>query len=108
MEGSKIDSDTKKPALKPWQERLEQGRLAAGWTLKDLAQQLGVSLQNVSQVEKGRQSMTVERLLDTCAALNLRTEWVLHGTGRQFVGSPPTPTGKPRPANAPNYHHLRS
>ncbi|GAA4393508.1 helix-turn-helix transcriptional regulator [Hymenobacter koreensis] len=72
--------------MNDYRSRLAKGRELAGMTLKDLAEALGVSLQNVSQVERGKQSMTVERLLQTCAVLRLRTEWVLHGTGPMFVG----------------------
>ncbi len=83
-----------KPVFTPadYQRRFHEARLAAGWSLKSVGEALGKTLQYVSQFEQGRNEMTVGQFLKACEALNLRTDWVLHGEGKMFQGAPPTPT----------------
>jgi hypothetical protein len=61
---------------------------------------VGKSLQYVSQFEQGRNEMTVAQFVRACAALHLRTEWVLEGVGPMFRrgGRPTAPKPPGRPA----------
>jgi transcriptional regulator with XRE-family HTH domain len=100
MQEDLIIIDKQKADIKPYQQRLREGRLLAGWSLKAVAEALGKSLQYVSQFEQGRNEMTVAQFVAACEALSLRSEWVLEGIGPVFVrGAQARPTKKQgRPA----------
>ncbi|RPD50042.1 XRE family transcriptional regulator [Hymenobacter sediminis] len=83
-----------------YQRRFKEGRIAAGASLKAVADEVGVSLQTIGQFELGKQSMKIDNFLKACEALHLRTDWVLHGTGPMFTGARPVPTKRGgRPAD---------
>lgn len=75
-----------------YQRRFKEGRLAAGASLQSVAEAVGISLQAIGQFELGKQSMKIENFLKACEHLQLRTDWVLHGTGARFTGARPKPT----------------
>jgi transcriptional regulator with XRE-family HTH domain len=84
-----------------YQKRFKEGRLAAGASLQSVAEAVGISLQAIGQFELGKQSMKIDNFLKACEFLNLRTDYVLHGTGSRFVlGKRPAPTRRGgRPAD---------
>ncbi len=51
--------------------RIRDGRLARGWTLRELAEQSGVSARFLTQIESGRANLSVRRLADLAGALEL-------------------------------------
>lgn len=90
-----------KPELKPtdYQRRFAQGRAEARMTLQAVADAAGISLQAISQFEKGKSSISLAHFLPACDAMKLRVEWVLKDIGPMFDGARPEPnTRKKRPA----------
>ena len=91
------------PDVKPcvmaadYQRRLREGRLLAGASLSVVAAAVGLSPQAISQCERGRQRLDVEKLVAVCEALGLNVRWVLTGRGGVWEGPAPTPR-KPRAA----------
>lgn len=49
--------------------RIQEKRLALGLTQEKLAERLGKSLRLVTEIERGMVGMSIETLLDMCAAL---------------------------------------
>ncbi|MBG8556174.1 helix-turn-helix domain-containing protein [Hymenobacter guriensis] len=74
-----------------YQRRFAEGRAEASFTLQAVADVVGISKAAVSQFEKGKSSLSLDKFLKACEALNLRTEWVLHGKGKMFDGERPAP-----------------
>jgi transcriptional regulator with XRE-family HTH domain len=63
-------------------ERLRQEREAAGLNQPELAREAGVTKQAISQIENGSTRKPEAATLDPIAKrLNLRTTWLLNGTG---------------------------
>ncbi|MGH3356012.1 MAG: helix-turn-helix domain-containing protein [Nocardioidaceae bacterium] len=72
--------------------RIEQGR-----TLRDVADVAGVSIQYLSEVERGRKEASSEILEAVCSSLSLRLADLVAHTHRVLtVDSRPVPTGPPR------------
>lgn len=75
-----------------YQRRFKQARETAGLTLASVAGAVGCSLQAIAQFEKGVSSISLANFLKACEAMKVRTDWVLHGSGKMFDGAPPEPT----------------
>ena len=79
--------------------RFRQGRQAAGFSLRAVGEACGISLQAISQFERGAQRLDLENFVLACDVMNLNVRWVLRGLGEMFEGSQPIPTRKSgRPA----------
>jgi len=50
---------------------IKKFRKSAGYNLKDLATKVGISAAFLSQLENGRRTITIDFLIDFCAALNI-------------------------------------
>lgn len=61
--------------------RVRAGRLAAGWSQKELAARAGVSVRYLVQVEQGVANLTIERLADLSGALSLSLASLVAGLG---------------------------
>lgn len=66
--------------------RFRQARLLSRRTLADTADAAGVSLQAISQFERGLNGLQLASFVAACDAMRLRVEWVLKGTGETFDG----------------------
>ena len=72
--------------------RTEQGR-----TLKEVAEVAGVSMQYLSEVERGRKEASSEILEAVCVSLRIRLADLVAQTHQVLtVDSRPVPTGPPR------------
>lgn len=63
--------------LKGIGERVRQARLAKGMSQNDLCDATGLSISFISNVETGKQSMNIRKLLLISDALNVSTDWLL-------------------------------
>lgn len=63
-------------------ERIREARLAKGWSMDELARQLGyASRATVSRVEAGQTMISHEMLVKYCEALEVSPLWLLYGDG---------------------------
>jgi XRE family aerobic/anaerobic benzoate catabolism transcriptional regulator len=60
--------------------RVRAARGARGWTIRELAEQSGLSLRFLVQLESGRANISVKRLADVAEALRLSAADLLSGT----------------------------
>lgn len=58
-------------------ERVRRQRMALGLTQTEFAAQTGIPIPNLSRIERGRQSLYVERLVVLATALNVTTDYLL-------------------------------
>jgi XRE family aerobic/anaerobic benzoate catabolism transcriptional regulator len=65
------DASPHGPLLSAVGRRIRETRLARGWTLRELADRSGVSPRFLVQIESGRANLSVRRLADLAAALDL-------------------------------------
>jgi XRE family transcriptional regulator, aerobic/anaerobic benzoate catabolism transcriptional regulator len=65
------DASPHAPLLSAVGRRIRETRLARGWTLRELADRSGVSPRFLVQIESGRANLSVRRLADLAAALDL-------------------------------------
>lgn len=72
-----------------YQKRFSQVRKEGHFTLKQVADELEVSVPAISQFELGKSSISLVNFLKACEVMGVRTEWVLHGTGRVWTRSKP-------------------
>ena len=59
--------------------RIEQLRLKFGYTREVLAEQLGISWQHLSNIEKGRRHITLEILIQVQTVFQVPFEYLIHG-----------------------------
>ena len=64
---------------------LRERRRAAGLRLRDVAQRAGISVQYLSEVERGRKEPSSEMVESICGALGLGLLDLVRGVGRQLV-----------------------
>lgn len=67
--------------------RLRQARQARGLSLPDVAEELGVSYQQLQKYEAGRNSLSVARLMLVAELLDVDPQSFLAGEGVDFAGS---------------------
>ena len=78
-------------------EALRRTRIAQGRTLKEVAEVAGVSMQYLSEVERGRKEASSEILEAVCVSLRIRLSDLVAQTHQVLtVDSRPVPTGPPR------------
>jgi XRE family transcriptional regulator, aerobic/anaerobic benzoate catabolism transcriptional regulator len=65
------DASPHAPLLSAVGRRVREARLAREWTLRELAERSGVSPRFLVQIESGRANLSVRRLADLAAALDL-------------------------------------
>src|SRR5215831_9378607 len=70
--------------------RLKNVRVKAGWTLRELARQAGVSPSFVSQIENGKSQPSVATLYEFAQLLNVSIDELFDPTG----GFAPRPAGR--------------
>lgn len=72
--------------MKAMGERIALGRQAMKWTQAELAEQMGVSTQMISNLEQGKKAIRPENLVRVCEVLHLSADEVLFGTvaGREI------------------------
>ncbi len=72
--------------MKAMGERIALGRQAMKWTQAELAEQMGVSTQMISNLEQGKKAIRPENLVRVCDVLHLSADEVLFGTveGREI------------------------
>lgn len=93
-----VDEVKIKPSLNTeLRARFKDGRKRAGKSYEAVGKAAGVSLQSISQFEKGLQRLDIEAFAAACEFLRLDVRWVLFGRGEMFDGPTPIPK-KGRPA----------
>lgn len=65
-------------------ERLVKARKQAGLSQGQAGQMIGMSASGFCDIEKGRNPLTVERLLVLCEKYEVSETWVLTGTNPNF------------------------
>ncbi len=72
--------------MKAMGERISLGRKAMKWTQEELAEQMGVSTQMISNLEQGKKAIRPENLVRLCEVLHMSADEVLFGTvnGREI------------------------
>lgn len=65
-------------------QRVRQARLARRLTLEKLAEAADTSIQFLSQVEKGEQSMTMVKFGHLARALGVSSDYLLYGSERRL------------------------
>ena len=60
-------------------ERCRKAREVAGYTQEQLAEQVGVSTQFLSDAERGVTGMSVTTIIKICSILNISTDYLLLG-----------------------------
>ncbi|HKH48695.1 MAG TPA: helix-turn-helix transcriptional regulator [Thermoanaerobaculia bacterium] len=78
--------DNETPVIKQVGERVSRLRRNQGWKQKELAAQIGCSLQQVSKLERGRWVPRVSVLLRIAEAFNVTADYLLTGRGPQHPG----------------------
>lgn len=68
------DAEKSKSAKAVFIKRFKDMRKAKGFTQKDLAKILGVKQPEISRIESGKDSVTIDKILDFVTALNGRLE----------------------------------
>jgi transcriptional regulator with XRE-family HTH domain len=77
--------------------RIAELRLAKGFTQEQVAEALGIAVQNFRRIERGRQNLTIKTMAAIAAAIGVRVI--------DFFQPPATPeTVKPRSARDPQPH----
>ena len=69
--------------LKEMGKRIMVRRKSLRMTQEELAEELGVSTQMISNLELGKKAIRPENLAKVCSVLNLRAEFILTGANTQ-------------------------
>lgn len=67
--------------------RLSQARQASGYTLRGLAPQVGMSMQQLNRYERGHTAPGSEQLRRLCVFLRVSPSWLIFGTEAPFGDS---------------------
>ena len=59
--------------------RIQQKRKQAGLTQEQLAEMMNVSIQMVSNIERGNKAIRIENLINLCHILSVSTDYILIG-----------------------------
>ena len=71
--------------LKVIGERLRQIRLTRKMSQSELAEATDLSASFVSNIEQGKQAMSVKALIAIAQVLDVSTDWLLMGKGRPYI-----------------------
>ncbi len=66
--------------LKEIGRRISERRRQLGYTQEQMAEWMNVSIQMISNLERGNKSMRIENLLKISVLLNISTDYILRGT----------------------------
>ena len=61
-------------------KRIQNRRKQLGFTQEHLADEMNVSVQMVSNLERGNKAIRIDNLLRLCQLLNVSTDYILTGT----------------------------
>ena len=64
--------------------RIHARRRALGLTQEQLAEQMDVSIQMVSNLELGKKAIRPENLVKVCEALDISADYILRGRGAEW------------------------
>ena len=67
-------------SLKEIGERIYERRRFLGLTQEQLAEQMDVSIQMISNLERGNKAIKIDNLLKLCEILDVSTDYILTGT----------------------------
>lgn len=65
--------------LKSIGQRICTQRKLMGYTQEQLSEMMDVSIQMISNLERGNKSIKIENLLKVCSILNVSTDYILKG-----------------------------
>ena len=82
VNGDRIKMDE---TLKVIGDRLRQIRLTRKMSQNELAEATDLSASFISNIEQGKQAMSVKALIAIAQVLDVSTDWLLLGKGRPFV-----------------------
>ncbi len=82
VNGDRIKMDE---TLKLIGDRLRQIRLIRKMSQNELAEATDLSASFISNIEQGKQAMSVKALIAIALVLDVSTDWLLLGKGRPFV-----------------------
>ncbi len=71
--------NSKKDCFAPIGARIRSGRIAQGLTQKQLADELEVTGQHISDIERGAVGVSVPLLMQLCRRLDRSADWLLFG-----------------------------
>ncbi len=71
--------------LKVIGERLRQIRLTRKMSQSELAEATDLSASFVSNIEQGKQAMSIKALIAIAQVLDVSTDWLLMGKGRPYI-----------------------
>ena len=78
--------ESEKPVVRQVGERIARLRRSKGWKQKELASQIGCSLQQVSKLERGCWMPRVSVLVRVAEAFNVTADYLLTGRGPRHPG----------------------
>jgi transcriptional regulator with XRE-family HTH domain len=79
-------------------QRFKQARKLRGFSQTQLAKAIGLRQSSISEIESGETRMIEgSTLVDACAILNVRPEWIIYGRGAM--------TSDPLPPSAATFAH---
>ena len=65
--------------LKDIGKRIQQKRKQSGLTQEQLAEKMNVSVQMISNLERGNKAVRIENLINLCQILSVSTDYILLG-----------------------------
>lgn len=78
--------ESEKPVVRQVGERIARLRRSKGWRQKELASQIGCSLQQVSKLERGCWMPRVSVLVRVAETFNVTADYLLSGRGPRHPG----------------------
>lgn len=79
--------DSEKPVIRQVGERIARLRRSKGWKQKELASQVGCSLQQVSKLERGSWMPRMSVIVRLADAFNVTADYLLTGRGPRKPGA---------------------
>ncbi len=79
--------ESEKPVISQVGERIARLRRSKGWKQKELASQVGCSLQQISKLERGCWMPRVSVLVRVAEAFNFTADYLLTGRGPRHPGA---------------------
>lgn len=70
--------------LKEIGKRIYERRRQLGYTQEELAELMNVSIQMISNLERGNKAIRISNLLNICSILNVSTDYILTGKQNEF------------------------
>lgn len=67
----------KRWSMKEYCKKIKQLRIKNGYTIKQLAEKLGVSPRTYSNYERGKSKIPVKKLIEICLIYNVSADYIL-------------------------------